>query len=82
MSIWNEGEASEKWCPFVRRAGDYGDLSLNRDAKGGATTASQCIGEICMAWRWAYADDGETIVTDGNYPLGYCGLAGKPSDVK
>jgi hypothetical protein len=34
----------------------------------------KCVSSNCMAWRWVSEPDGETRV-------GYCGMAGKPSDV-
>jgi hypothetical protein len=40
----------------------------NRDIEGGPDHACRCLASGCMAWRW-YGDD-----------LGYCGLAGPPSD--
>jgi hypothetical protein len=77
-----EKQASEKWCPLVRRAGSYG----NSDADGGRR-APRCIGSACMAWRkhgqigltpeGKKVDrdmDGRTRWTD----IGYCGAFGHP----
>ena len=36
---------------------------------------TNCIGSDCMAWRWFNENDASN-------PLGYCGLAGKPSNAR
>lgn len=59
-----EEEAKTKWCPLVRRAGEYG----NADADG-LQRPTKCVGSACMMWRWSSSPCAG---------LGYCGLAGKP----
>lgn len=38
-----------------------------------------CLGDECMAWRWAGTGPGVLETGDGQDALGYCGLAGKPN---
>lgn len=74
-----EAEARTKWCPFVR-------VGVQSEAPPGVNRWKQslpadepwalnpvpcrCIASDCMAWR--------TFQGDGP-PVGYCGLAGRPS---
>lgn len=67
-------EARQKWCPFVRAAGDHsghaatGVVTANRNSDGDTPLSSNCIASDCMSWRWAtYAED-----------IGYCGASGQP----
>jgi len=75
--ILTEAEAKTRWCPFGRVPADRNDVlsgSVNRSPMW--SSASNCIGSACMAFRWFHdeADKGKPL------PLthGYCGLAGKP----
>ena len=83
--IVTEGEASTKWCPFVRLSMGQGeqispafnrfvflkDESLENNGNG-----VRCIGSECMAWRWV-PEKGENESPPGGR-VGYCRLAGKP----
>ena len=81
MTLVTERQASEMWCPLVRRA-PGGD---NCDADGGRRTP-RCIGPRCMAWRWTrtgmvfeVGDQGAIFrqQTVGDLAYGYCGAFGK-----
>ena len=61
QAIYNEETAAKKMCPMhFNEVGEY----------------YNCIGDACMAWRWAYDEDGIQIYID-EMASGYCGLAGK-----
>ena len=70
-----EDQAFKKWCPFTRTvsvdaAGEEG-AAVNRNVNQILIEGCECMGEVCMAWRWTDVkdDDGERF--------GYCGLAGQ-----
>lgn len=81
-----EDEAKTKWCPFARVSVGIECLvapdhrAVTRDANGIATGIDQnCIGSICMAWRWGREEVGDNPrMTKRSEADGYCGLAGKP----
>ena len=65
-----EEEAKTKWCQETRVI-VRGNYLLNNRGVDLITVDynNNCIGENCMAWRWA----------DINNILGYCGKAVEPS---
>jgi len=84
-----EDEAKMKWCPFVRH--DNGTGAFNRGAWGGPKSenydpiniknnegkfACNCIGSVCMAWRWQMTVNKDGSIEDEKE--GFCGLAGEP----
>lgn len=81
-----EEDALTKWCPFAR-VHSNGTVA-NRDNPEDALITeidgvSRCLGSACMAWRWS-----EVMLTQGQHvpmpqgsPEGYCGLAGRPSQL-
>ena len=85
--MMTEDEAKTKWCPFVRET-ELRTGTWNRPGDRSRSDAERynCCGSACMAWRWALSPDkaahfNKTWKTKGEpeaYPVGYCGLAGKP----
>ncbi len=65
-----EDEARSKWCPMVRATVE--DIESNRSLSfaDASRTRTCCIASQCMAWR------------SPNGVTGYCGLAGKPDEVR
>lgn len=83
MSLVNEEQASQLWCPMVRTARrettqrDGVQIVVvggcNTDALGGnrVPASCRCIASKCAMWRW--------FESEGTFPecrLGYCGMAG------
>lgn len=74
MPAYQQDQADQYWCPFVRGSGIGGPYNrpgplatMTEDV-----TAASCIGSACSAWRWL--NPANTIPTS----IGFCGLAGRP----
>lgn len=81
MSLCNESEARELWCPMVRiaRIETVSEMDVivggcNADALGRirVPASCRCVASKCAMWRWNDADH-----VNANRRLGFCGLAGK-----
>jgi hypothetical protein len=94
-----EEEAKTKWCPLARVSNPAGTAQpANRVMHDGAVLAGlsafNCIGSVCMAWRWdeppmGFTPDGFVRIATGRLPdagsvipqklrQGHCGAFGKP----
>lgn len=85
MSLVNEEQASQLWCPMVRTARrettQRDGLQLvvvggcNTDALGGnrVPASCRCIASKCAMWRWAGY---ELKAAKAHTRQGYCGMGG------
>lgn len=72
MNAVTEDQAQKMWCPTQT---------------GSPIALGCCVGRRCMAWRWEVEADGEAVYEriplggghHDNAPVGYCGLAGRPT---
>jgi len=74
-----EAEARHKWCPVVRVDGGNRVHNTMSDGFTNSDSSYRCIGSDCMAWRRYEITraHGQT----SNEHRGYCGLAGKPTNL-
>ena len=72
-------DSYDKWCPMMRLFNPVQKVSghnVTIEVEDGEETGcvergyAQCLGSDCMMWR-----------RDRDPELGYCGLAGKPTEV-